>query len=134
MKIPTRSNKHRQSRKGRKGRRTQEMVELARERIERLFKLAEIEASDHNLDRANRYVKLARKIGMRYNVRLPKKFKRRFCKYCYSYMVPDLNSRIRIRAGKIVIHCKECGKFTRIPINKKDEIEMKPGSVTGGEE
>jgi ribonuclease P protein subunit RPR2 len=60
---------------------------------------------------------------MRYNVRIPKKFKRRFCKYCLSYILPDVNSRVRLHDGKIVIYCIGCGKFTRITINKKFQLE-----------
>jgi ribonuclease P protein subunit RPR2 len=118
------NKKVRQSRKGRKGRRNKEMIQLAKERIERLFKLAELEALDHNFERADRYVKLARKIGMRYNVRCPKKYKRRFCKHCLSYILPDVNSRVRIRNGKIVIYCNVCSKYTRLPINKKVKIQQ----------
>jgi ribonuclease P protein subunit RPR2 len=120
-KITKKEKINRQSRKGRKGRRTKEMITLAHERIERLFRLAEDEARDHNLERATRYVKLARKIGMRYNVRLPKKFKLKICRHCLAYIVPDINSRVRIRNGKIVIYCYDCGKFTRLPYYKNTQ-------------
>jgi len=102
------------------------MIQLAKERIERLFKLAETEALDNNFDRANRYVKLARKIGMRYNVRCPRKYKRRFCKHCFSYILPDINSRVRIRKGKIVIYCNNCNKYTRLPFKNKTPPEPDP--------
>jgi ribonuclease P protein subunit RPR2 len=95
------------------------MIELAKERINRLFNLAESEALARNYERANRYVKLARKIGMRYNVRCPQKFKRRFCKHCLSYLIPGINSRIRLRSRKIVIYCEVCGKYTRLPFLKQ---------------
>jgi ribonuclease P protein subunit RPR2 len=110
---PTRPKPKR--RKGRKGRRTKEMIELAKERIKRLFELAELEALADNFGRADRYVKLARKIGMRYNVRFPQKYKRRFCKHCLSYLRPGINSRVRLRGSKIVIFCEVCNKYTRIP-------------------
>ena len=63
--------------KGRRGRRTKAMVNIAGERIDILFNLAEEEAKAHKFQRANRYVDLARKIGMRYNVRVPSQYKRR---------------------------------------------------------
>lgn len=110
-------------RRGRKGRRTKEMIELAKERINRLFELAEREALDDNFERANRYVRLARKIGMRYNVRFPQKYKRRYCKHCLSYILPGVNSRVRLRSTKIVIFCEVCNKYTRIPFS--DQIRAR---------
>ena len=55
---------------------------IASERINILFRLASEEFKKHP-ERSNRYVELARKIGMRYNVRIPKLLKRRFCKKCH---------------------------------------------------
>ena len=105
---------------GRRGRRTGAMIRIANERIERLFELAELEVFSGGddpirLTRGNRYVYLARKIGMRYNVRIPKRYKRRFCKHCYHYLVPGLNARVRTRKHKIIIFCEDCKKYTRIP-------------------
>jgi len=55
---------------------------IAQERMDILFRLAEREALQRREARARRYVDLARRIGMRYNVRIPAEFKRRFCKGC----------------------------------------------------
>ena len=57
----------------------EEQIKIAKERIAILFKEA-----DKEPDMAKRYMKLAKKIGMRYNVRLGS-LKRRFCKECHSY-------------------------------------------------
>jgi ribonuclease P protein subunit RPR2 len=105
--------------RGRRGRRTKEMVNIAEERIDILFNLAEEEALAYNPPRANRYVDLARKIGMRYNVRIPGKFKRKFCKHCHSFLLPGENCRVRIRGGKIVVFCEICKGYMRIPIASK---------------
>lgn len=101
--------------RGRRGRRTKSMINIAGERIEILFRLAEDEALAHNLHRANRYVELARKIGMRYNVRVPGRYKRRYCRHCHSYLLPSVNSRVRLRNKKLVIYCKNCGGHMRMP-------------------
>lgn len=95
------------------------MINIAGNRIDILFDLAEMEAKSHNLHRANRYVELARKIGMRYNVRVPRRYRWRFCKHCYSYLLPSTNSRIRIRGKKIVIFCETCGDYTRMPFGRE---------------
>ena len=89
--------------------------EIARERIQTLFKQAE-KTFSKNKSLANRYVTIARKIAMKVKIRIPKQLKRRFCKHCYKYLMPGINSRIRTRSGKVIISCFECKKFMRIPI------------------
>jgi ribonuclease P protein subunit RPR2 len=105
--------------RGRKGKRTKGMVKIAGERIDILFNLAEEEALIHNLHRADRYVELARKIGMRYNVRIPRRYRRRYCKHCHCYFLPSVNCRIRVRGNNIVIFCENCGRYTRMPLNRE---------------
>lgn len=102
--------------RGRKGRRTKAMINIAGERIDILFALAEEEALAHKLQRANRYVDLARKIGMRYNVRIPRRHRRRYCKHCHSYLLPSMNCRTRIRGNRIVTFCENCESYMRIPL------------------
>ena len=79
-------------------------------------------ALERKLNLANRYVQIARKISMKYLVKIPKEHKRKFCKHCYSYLLPGLNSRVRTNNSKIVVYCKNCNKYTRIPLKniKKD--------------
>lgn len=91
---------------------------LALQRIEHLFKQAE-QMFSKNKKLANRYVELARKIAMKARLRIPRELKRRFCKHCYSFLMPGTNARIRTREGKVVIYCLECKKYTRIPLNKR---------------
>ena len=91
---------------------------IAKERVEILFEQAE-KAFPLKPERANRYVALARKIAMKVNLSMPKKYKRRFCKHCYAYLQPSVNSTQRTREGKLVIYCKECKKYTRIPLSQK---------------
>lgn len=88
---------------------------LVHKRFDRLFKLAEENALAHNFKLANRYVELARKIGMRHNIRIPAKYKRRFCKNCNFYLLPGVNARIRTRNRRVVIFCENCKRYTRIP-------------------
>jgi ribonuclease P protein subunit RPR2 len=111
--------------KGRRGRRTKAMIDMAGERIDILFDLAEEEAKVHKFHRANRYVDLARKIGMRYNVRVPSQYKRRYCKFCHSYLVPSVNSRVRVRNNKIVVSCDNCGGIMRMPFVREDKEKKK---------
>ncbi len=96
---------------------------IAQERIEILMQRAEdVFSSDKK--RANRYVELARKIAMRYNIRMPKKWKRRICKKCYAFLKPGVNCRIRTKDVKIIITCMECGHITRIPFQKEKKRKI----------
>ena len=88
---------------------------IALERIKTLFAQADNIFSE-NKALANRYVTLARKIAMKVKLRMPREYKRKFCKHCYKYLRSGTNARIRIQRGKVIISCFECKKFTRIPI------------------
>lgn len=93
---------------------------IAEERISRLFELAEKEFRTHP-ERSRRYVQLARKIAMRYTIQVPKAFKRKFCKKCYMYLVPGINSRVRTNARQhaVIIKCLACGNVMRFPYRRE---------------
>ncbi|MBT6773773.1 ribonuclease P [Candidatus Woesearchaeota archaeon] len=93
--------------------------EIAKERVKILFQQAE-EVFSKDKALAHRYVTLARKIAMKVKIRIPLELKRKYCKHCYKFLMPGVNSRIRTRDGKVIISCLECKKFTRIPIKKKN--------------
>ncbi|HEX9708367.1 MAG TPA: ribonuclease P [Candidatus Thermoplasmatota archaeon] len=63
--------------------------------------------------RARRYVDLARKIGMRYNVPMAREWKRWVCAGCGTYLVPGRNATVRLRPGRTVVTCQECGRVKR---------------------
>ena len=86
---------------------------IAKQRLDKLFEQAEKTKSQKL---ANKYVNLARKIAMKLNLRMPRKYKRKFCKHCYSYF-RDGNYRVRTRDSKLVYYCFECKKYTRIPLS-----------------
>ena len=91
---------------------------IALERIKTLFKEAElIYKEDKKL--ANRYVELARKIGMKTQTPIPSHLKRRFCKHCYTYFIPGKNLRVRMRTKQVTYYCLECKKFMRFPHSRK---------------
>ncbi len=89
---------------------------IARERIEILFEHAKREIKKHP-ERTKRYVELARKIGMRYNVRLTKDVKRSVCKNCNALLIPGLTSQVRLdkKTKTVNIKCLECEKIYRYP-------------------
>jgi len=91
---------------------------IAKRRINKLFILAHEKALQGEINLSNRYVKLARKLSMKYLTPIPSEFKHTFCKHCYQYLISDKNSRVRIKRGKILIYCSSCNNFTRILIKK----------------
>jgi len=87
---------------------------IAKERIIRLFELAKEEFDTHP-DRSDRYVQLARVIGMRYRIKIPKHLKMQVCKNCNSFLVPGKNARIRLRGNYMTTTCLNCNKSMRRP-------------------
>ena len=91
---------------------------IAEERINRLFQIADRRVSedrDDGSELANRYVEIARNIGMKYNISIPENLRRKFCHECKSFLKPGLNCRVRINSKNSAVnyHCKECGKVNR---------------------
>lgn len=91
---------------------------IALDRVRILFNLARNNSINH-IERSNRYVELANKIAMRARVRIPREFKRRYCKNCFTYLISGKNCRIRTRNKKLVIACFKCRKITRILLTRK---------------
>ncbi len=104
---------------GRRGRRTSEMVRIAKERIDDLFALAEEEAFEHRSYLPDRYVELARKVGMRYNVRLLPEYAELYCRGCSSFWVEGRTVRTRLRGGRRVRTCLVCGRLRRVPTRRR---------------
>ncbi len=102
------------------------MVRIARERISGLFALAEREASHGHPDLADRYVALARRIGMRYNVRLPSEYRELYCRGCSTFWVEGRTVRTRLRAGRRVRACLTCGRVRRVRLRPPPIVSVPP--------
>jgi len=94
---------------------------LAKERLKELF----IQASEiytENEQAAHKHVGVARRLAMRFNLRIPKEFKRAFCKHCYHYLKQGKNVRVRRTEKGIVYTCLDSNKHMRytIKITSKD--------------
>lgn len=110
----------------RRGRRPKWMINIGKERIDILFKLADNEFSRHP-ERSHRYVKLARNISTKYNIKMPLQWKRRFCKNCYKFLKPGQNCKVRLSKGEVHLKCLECGQMMRVPYvkEKKEKRRIK---------
>ena len=102
----------------RRGRRPKWMLKIAEERINILFNRAEEEFTKHP-ERSDRYVEMARNIAKRYNMKMPAKWGKRFCRSCHHFLKPGLNCQIRLSNSSVVIKCLECGNINKIPYIKE---------------
>ncbi len=90
---------------------------VAEERIKKLLEMAEEKKFD-NYDLSRRYIELARKIAMKYRIKIPREQKRKFCKKClYPYRHDRV--RVRIKKGRVIVTCLNCGYVRRFPVCKR---------------
>ena len=95
----------------------QEEKTIAKEHLKELFEQADEKFSERP-DLAHRYVQLARLTQMKYKLRMPREYKRKYCKHCYRYIRTGVNGRVRIREGVLTVYCEHCKKYTRTPFKK----------------
>lgn len=87
---------------------------IAYERIEILINRAR-DYIHKDYDLARRYISLAKRIGERYRIKIPKEYKMVFCKKClYPYRSDKF--RVRVSKSRVVITCINCGEERRVPI------------------
>lgn len=87
--------------------------EIARERIDILVKIA-LKEKDEAL--AERQARLAKKMAMRYRVRLAYEARQLYCKACKAFIVPGRSARVRVGRAKtraVRITCLRCGHTYR---------------------
>ncbi|MBI5872309.1 ribonuclease P [archaeon] len=97
---------------------------IALQKVKTLFALAE-RIIKKDAKQAHDYIKIANKTAMKVNLRLPKEFKRKFCKHCHHYLVPGFNCRIRTRNRHVVYSCLDCGKYMRFPYVREKKEKTK---------
>jgi ribonuclease P protein subunit RPR2 len=113
-----------------RGKKPEEWKKIAKERIAILFGEAG-EAFRKHPERTKRYLTLALRIGMRYNVRLNKKQKMSVCKKCLSFLKPGVSSRVRTNRDKqaVTVSCLSCGHVSRYPYIREKRIIKKKGKA-----
>ncbi len=88
-----------------------EATEVATELIEKAASTARVD-----LNLARQQAELARRLMLRFNVRLEWPLKRFYCHGCKRLIVPGVNARVRLAgAGQKVLRltCLECGHVNR---------------------
>ena len=64
---------------------------------------------------------LARKVKLRFNIRLDPSLTRYTCRGCKGLLVPGMNARVRLGHGKVTtihITCADCGHVNRKIVNR----------------
>jgi len=90
---------------------------VAAERVDVLFTLAE-RVFPYEPELSNRYVEIALAVQRKTKIRIPRKWKRRYCRRCHSFLVPGVNARVRLRSRPyphVVVKCLKCGHIMRFP-------------------
>ena len=92
-----------------------EIVKQAKKKIalERMYVLinSAISNARSNPDLAQRQASLARRISTHHRIKMPYELRINFCKQCKNFIVPGINSRIRLgrtRLKSIRITCNFC--------------------------
>jgi len=84
--------------------------------VVRLLTESSVNLAQADLALAKRQAALARKVRLRFNIRLDPSLKRYTCRGCKSLLVPGVNARVRLGHGEpssIRITCLECGHVNR---------------------
>lgn len=97
--------------------------ELIVERMQILIQNA-VSNARANPELAERQATLAKKLSMKYRIRMPYELRMNFCRKCKKFIVPGYTSRIRIgRSGvrSIRITCNFCNHTYRKIIKKQSD-------------
>ena len=84
--------------------------------IVRLLTESAVSLSHTNPSVAREQAALARKVKLKFNVRLDPSLARFTCRGCKGLLVPGVNARVRLGHGKttiIRVTCAECGRVNR---------------------
>ncbi|RMF32234.1 MAG: RNase P subunit [Candidatus Nitrosothermus koennekii] len=89
--------------------------ELAVQRMYRIIEVAR-ETARCDLKLAQKQAIIARRISMKYRVRMPYELRQLFCKRCKKFIIPGINARVRVgrtNVKAIRITCLECNHVYR---------------------
>ncbi len=97
-----------------------EQKQIAIKEINNLFEKA---SKSKTQELATIKIKKARKLAMKFNIRLRRELKRKFCKHCYNYFKHGINVRVRLnrKLKTVTYYCLKCKKFTRFPYLKESK-------------
>jgi len=89
--------------------------QIAINRIRYLYKRA-LEVFEKDQELSKRYIKILLEIKKKYKIKNIKWLRNKFCKRCYTVWIPGKTLSIRIRKGRVIYVCKNCGYVKRFKI------------------
>ena len=79
-----------------------------------------VNLSNTDLPLAKEQAAMARRVKLKFNVRLDPSLRRFTCRGCKGLLVPGVNARVRLGHGKqtiVRITCADCGRINRKVVN-----------------
>ncbi|QGA53395.1 ribonuclease P [Sulfolobus sp. E5-1-F] len=89
-----------------------------KKRIIELIELAYITAKKGDLEIAREYIKLAEMYSRKGRVKIPLKYKRMFCRKCYTPLIIGVTERRRIRSKILIRTCLICNWQRRYVLSR----------------
>ena len=112
-------NKNRKTSKRRgRGHMPRDIKAIAYRRIDTLFEIATKAALCHEFDWSRKYVSMAKKVGMRATIGIPQRWRPYYCRKCLSFLLPPHTAEVRIKKGRVIKKCLNCGTIRRVPLHK----------------
>ena len=62
---------------------------------------------------ANRYAEMAKKLILKFKLKLPNSLKKRICKHCHCFLKPGSNCRVRLGKAMMIYYCLDCKHHMR---------------------
>ena len=87
----------------------------------RLLTESSVVVARTDMDLARRQADLARRVMLKFNVRLGQPLRRFTCRGCKSLLIPGVNARVRLGHGKptaVRITCLDCGHVSRRTVGR----------------
>lgn len=96
--------------------------EIALKKVKQLISLAEKEEKP---ELRKRYAELAKKTAMKYNVKLPKEYRKRICPNCGEFLVPGENLKIRTssKTKEVLYICQKCGETQKMGYSREKKAK-----------
>ena len=89
--------------------------------VARLLTESSVVLARTDMELARRQAALAKRVTLKFNIRLGPSLKRFTCRGCKSLLVPGVNARVRLGHGKpglIRITCLDCGRVSRRTVGR----------------
>lgn len=93
------------------------LSDIGETRIRTLLRLADEAVRENKVERATRYVDLARRISAKTQVPMPHDFD--VCRRCDVPLIPGLNCTVRLNNHMVCVTCGQCGEIRRRPYLKE---------------